>query len=485
MDKGLVAQSLVRYLDQAHHPFVLKLAFPNQPKVNSENPSSPFVILQDSDPLTRVFMAKVVTDTGDAFKDIFLLTQRDSYPQSVPAIQTLTNKAVDALWQKAFRLHSDSGGSSIILSANLKEDGTHIPFGSLFYCAFRDLFFHPPCPGCGSPLDLCRADEMLEAGGLSPYSSSLDRYLYCPSCNRAGASPDFYVDRKRESDPPSLLDARDLIGAFGGINDDVSGSFPCVACPEKGSCYGGESKALKRIFPFSFFPFYLLTFEAYPAHAMDFLGLVSGKSPEAKVVEPPKQKVSVPEEPPAKKATPSKETEVAITKLLVNIREKWQAELKRSEKAEKVPEEVPKEIPEGIPQEVPQQVVEAEVKPPPEPVLEKTMIFSPGEMEAMSSTGKAGQKEETPPTAPPKPPAREIQLEKTMIFSPDAIERATSTPPPKPPGSGDQVKKTVIQAPDTKKDEETKPAKPEKKAEIIPETIIMPLEDLKGKKRDE
>lgn len=469
MDKGFAVQSLIPYLDKAHHPFVLKLAFPDQPKGDSEHLSNPFVILYDSDPLTQVFMGKMVTESGDAFKDIFLLTQRDSYPRSVPALHTLTNRAVDGLWQEAFHLHKDSGWKSIALSANLKGDKTFLPFRSLFYCAFRDCFFHPPCPTCGGSLDLCRADELLKAGGLSTYSSSLDRYLFCPSCKSG-----FYTQRKRESDHPSLLDAGNLIGAFGEINDDVSGSFPCATCPEKGSCYGAEGKALQRIFPFSFFPFYLLAFGAYPTHAMDFLGLVSGASTEREVAVLPEPEESVPEEPPADERTPvSKETDIAVAKLLVNIRKKWEADLERSEEADEAPKEVP------------QEVMEAEVKPAPEPMLEKTMIFSPGQIEAMSSTGGGSRKEEAPPTAPPKPPAQEIQLEKTMMFSPDAIAQAPSTVPPGPPGSWDPLEETVIQAPDIKMSEESKPVEPEKKAEAIPETIIMSLDDLKGKKHNE
>jgi hypothetical protein len=469
VDKGLAVQSLVPYLDKARHPFVLKLAFPGQPKGHSGNLPDPFVVLYDSDPLTRVFMGKMVTDTGDAFKDIFLLTQRDGYPRSVPALDVLTNRAVDGLWQDAFRLRNTSGGKSITLSANLKGDKTFLPFRSLFYCAFRDRFFHPPCPTCGGLLDLCRADERLKAGGLPPYSASLDRYLYCPSCSEVETAPGFYAPSKGKNDPPSLLDAGDLIRAFGKIDDDVTGAFPCGRCSEKVSCYGAEGKALRRIFPFSFFPFYLLAFEAYPAHAMDFLGLVSGASPEREVAVLQEQKKSVPEEPLADERTPaSKETAIAVTKLIVNIRKKWQADLERIEKAD----------------EARQEVMEPEAKPVPEPMLEKTMFFSPGALNAMSSTPGGTPKEKTPPVAPTEPPAQEIQLEKTMIFSPDTVGRIASPPPPTPPVSGDRLKETVIQAPDTIKVEETRPVPPEKKAEAVPETIIMSLDDLKGKKHD-
>lgn len=476
MDNGFTPQSLVPYLDQTHHPFVLKLAFPKQPKIDSENLQTPFVILYDSDPLTQVFMGKVVTDTGKPFKDIFLLTQRGNYSPSVPALHGLTNRAVDRLWQEAFRLHKRGpGGISITLSANVKDDRTLLPFKSLFYCAFKDRFFHPLCPTCGRSLDLCRVDGILEARGLSPYSSSLDRYLYCPSCAEAEKLSDFYVPRKREGDPPFLLDLHDLIGAFGQIEDDMTRSFPCVPCAEKTYCYGAHGKALQRIFPFSFLPFYLLAFEAYPAHAMDFLRLVSGGSSEGNSSVPPKEEGSVsavalkePKEGPSPERTPSsRETDVAITRILLNIRRKWQTELKKKDK----------------PDQAPEAVLEPEKEPAPEPRLEKTMIFSPGTIDAISSSGQAARKEETP-LAPPDSPAQGIHLEKTMIFSPDAADRIASPSLPGPPGSEELNEKKGGHPPHTKIDEKAEPVVPQKKAEEVPETIFMSLDDLEGKKHD-
>jgi len=496
--KGPFLQSLIPYLDNAAHPFALKIVFLNQTRKAPQNGVNPFIVLNDKEPLVRLFMGKVVTSTGNTVKDLFLLAQRDSYLLSEDMSSSLTNSRVETLWQEACRLLNTRNREPITFFANPMDDGTLVPFRSLFYCWFKELFFHPPCPACGGLLDLCTADDVLQAQGLPPYSSTLDRYLYCPSCTEGGTPISFFAPGKGNGGSPAFSGLDDLIRRFSELMGHADAAFPCPSCPEKVLCYDPEGKAAERIVPFSFFPFHLLAFDSYPVQAIDLVkpdSLVQTQIPmeaapqqdqsalmtevveteveEAKEEEAKVEEVRVEEA----KVEEAGEDKRALLGILSTIRHKWEAELPKPEKKPKVQEI--KEAP------------ETDIKKLPVDMLEKTMIFSPGTMGM--SPGYEDKPEKQPAPAepapvepPPAPPPREVQLEKTMIFSPEEMEQVSSPGTKKAGGdvTPDQLEKTMLAGSDTKGHEEEKPAEEKKKTEEIPETIIMSLDELEGKKHD-
>lgn len=120
---------------------------------------------------------------------------------------------------------------------------------------------------------------MLKLSGLQSYSGSLKRYLYCASCSDKSV-PEFFVHELDHNDPVTIHNMHSLINGFGSLEAkrDKIGEFPCIGCPEHGKCYGSGQEAHSRIAPFSFYPFYMLMFEAMTLHSIDFLSLVSGAS---------------------------------------------------------------------------------------------------------------------------------------------------------------------------------------------------------------
>ncbi len=170
------------------------------------------------------------------------LSQDDLWP--------ITNRDIDEAWQKAFPFYAREGQdpSVHVLSQQVNKSGVLIPFQPLFFCKTRGLFFHPPCPRCGSPLELCYDGPLLSRLGLQPYSTSLRRYLFCHPCSQKG-DPDFYVYEVHNSDPAPVKDRLQLIKGFGPLatGDVPTGQFPCPECMHRQGCYGPDQKALLRV----------------------------------------------------------------------------------------------------------------------------------------------------------------------------------------------------------------------------------------------
>lgn len=252
-----------------------------------------FRVLSESSPLTRLLRAQILTDAGSLVQPVFLLVQKDVYRYQPSELWPLTNLDVEASWQQAHAFFplGPSGKTSagaidrdpIRLGESGATDGGRNAFQSLFYCGHRGVFFHPPCPGCGQALFLCKDDPLLLSQGLSAYSSSLRRYLYCPSCPPSKEGNGFYASSLDASDSVGVRDGGGLIGAWrhllaGGL---APTGFPCLNCPERDKCHGPENLAIERIIPFGFYPFHMLVVKAMTIRAADFLPLVSGASLEA------------------------------------------------------------------------------------------------------------------------------------------------------------------------------------------------------------
>ena len=285
--KEILSPSLLPYLQANENQVRLEISLVSRDHSFLEKSPYPFLLIDESTPFERLLKAEIKTAAGSRLASVFLLQQADRYRHSADGMWPLTNLDIDQRWQSAIeeyasQIKTDHPGS-MLLSEPIRDNEAYLPFQPLFYCGFKNVFFHPPCPQCGDLLDLCRDDLLLTESGLSPYSASLRRYLYCPNCQLESGTSQFYVYARRGDDPAYLKDRRDLINDFGRLilKSDSANGFPCMACPELSECYGADSRVMSRIVPFSFYPFHMILFKADTLRAPDFLALVSGAGLEA------------------------------------------------------------------------------------------------------------------------------------------------------------------------------------------------------------
>jgi hypothetical protein len=274
--------SLLPYLEFTDTKFRLNFSLISQDGSILEKSPFPFLIISESDPFARLIEARFVTDAGSEIKRVFLLLQKDEYHLTRDELRPFNNQDIDQCWQKAFLFYSrkNQDGSAIILADQIGEDGGLISLQSLFFCKSKRIFFHPPCPVCGLPLQQCYDDDILTSLGFQRYSASLKRYLFCPSCFGSTGKSDFYVFSLESSDHSALKDRWDLIKDFGRLTEvrNRLNRFPCIDCSSRQECYGSDCLAVSRIVPISFYPFYMLIFEAGSVNVYDFLSLISGAS---------------------------------------------------------------------------------------------------------------------------------------------------------------------------------------------------------------
>lgn len=274
--------SLRPYLEPHGAKFRLEFSLISQDRSVDGKAPFPFLVINESDPLGRLIEARFVTDAGSKIKRVFVLLQKDEYLLPRDELWPVSNQDVDECWQRAFSSYSGKAkdGSVVVLSDQIEKDGRLSPLQSLFYCNQERIFFHPQCPTCGSPLQQCYDDHLLTGVGLQPYSTSLKRYLYCPSCFDLVGESDFFIHALESSDPPILKDRWDLVKEFGQLTEGKKhmDQFPCAKCPNHQECYGADGLALSRIVPVSFYSFHMLIFEAMSVNAPDFLSLISGAS---------------------------------------------------------------------------------------------------------------------------------------------------------------------------------------------------------------
>ena len=279
--------SLLPYLNSTagfHLDFLDITAGPDEPARGYY----PFRILDDSDPVARLIQANLCADSGEIVKRLFVLVQKDRYLLPRDSLSTTANPDIDEAWRKAgsFYRTQGAGGSAVALAAPAgEENGQTEPFQPLLFCRLKTVFFHPVCPQCGLPLELCTDDERLTNAGLALFSRSFARYLSCNS-DGCGGQSDFYVYERVPGDSSRIKDWCDLIREYSILPESENGfpGFPCIRCAEKQECFASASpmKALGRIIPFSFYPFYMLVFDAMTVDALHFSSLLSG-APEGQV----------------------------------------------------------------------------------------------------------------------------------------------------------------------------------------------------------
>lgn len=285
--KEVLPPSLLPYLQSNENHFRLEISLSSRETSFLEKSPFPFLLINESTPFERLLEAKIVTDADSNIKRVFLLQQSDDYRHVPDEMWPLTNEDIDRRWKNTFELYSSkskTGGSNpILLAAQIQKNGEFSQFHPLFYCVFKEVYFHPPCPECGDFLQLCCDDTLLAESNLTPYTTSLKRYLYCPKCLQESGSTQFYTYSREENYPVTSKDRWDLVNDFGNLilKSGSLDSLPCVKCSEMTPCHGTENRVKSRIVPYSFYPFHLLIFEADTLSAPDFLALISGASFEA------------------------------------------------------------------------------------------------------------------------------------------------------------------------------------------------------------
>jgi hypothetical protein len=263
-------------------PVRLKLIPTSGDAGQAEKSPFPFLVVTESEPLTRILEAKLLTDSGSVITKVFLLIQKDYYSFTQNDLWLIGNKDIDNFWQKAFekRTGDVSKINRIISFKNqMDKNGRFLPYRPLFFCNKTHVFFHPVCPCCGQALALCTDDDLLASNGLQTYTDSLRRYLFCPSCIEKTGKSEFYVRCLDRIDPAHLKEFSDLLSGYKRIADKKNESaLPCKNCRNIHECFGNDKKVNSRVVPFSFYPFYMVIVVAPTLNAVDFLSLVSGAS---------------------------------------------------------------------------------------------------------------------------------------------------------------------------------------------------------------
>jgi len=230
-------------------------------------PLMPFEV-DESGLMTRLMGGKMQASGLLTARPVIFLISRDTYPDIIRVARPLANPDIESLWQANFAIRRHMLSLNI-LSCQVDPDGVLLPFQPLFLCRHARRFFSPPCPRCGKALSLCRDDGFLVANGLKPYTTSLQRYLYCPECTQN--SPVFF-----SAEPDSGSSALGPGQLFLELGKLTAGDIPCAGCDQAVDCYGSERQVLNRLAVVSFYPFHMLIFDAAALNALDFLQLAEG-----------------------------------------------------------------------------------------------------------------------------------------------------------------------------------------------------------------
>lgn len=270
MEKTL---SLLPYLDSGNNGILLDIHVLQQDNPQGCSHSCPFQPAGIEKPFSRLIKGGLKCDGSNRiFHPVFMLVQKDTYFSDGESFNPQSNTTLDQAWLDTIQFFSTDHGTF-----NIPSRPGHPPaqLKPLFYCKFKNRFFHPPCPDCGGELVLCKNDRILKEAGLDSFHTSLNRYLFCPECYESNSTHFFYTYAGQADDPIGVLDRHGLIKRFNKIKTAVSDGFPCVDCPEHRACYMTGEKALARIGFLSFYPFYMLVFNACRINGRQFLRILS------------------------------------------------------------------------------------------------------------------------------------------------------------------------------------------------------------------
>ncbi|MBR9979834.1 MAG: hypothetical protein KFF50_02275, partial [Desulfatitalea sp.] len=269
--------SLLPYLQPGHSGLRLRLAL-TEPRPDGAAP--PWATIEGAGPFTALAEAAITAGTdGPPLIELLVLVQPDRYPAITSELQPVCNPDVESLWQAAAR--RKASGSEIPLALWPEQIDAHkqwVPWRPIFQCHYTGRFAHPLCPRCGAGLTLCRNDSHLSKAGLPDFSTSLARFLFCPSCATAAEPPRFYT-RTLPADPPDhLLGPQNLIEGFSRLltREDLANDLPCIGCDQTATCYGPQNAVRQRMAVVSFYPFFMLPYPAPSLNLLDFIALLTG-----------------------------------------------------------------------------------------------------------------------------------------------------------------------------------------------------------------
>jgi len=272
MDKTI---SLLPFIESERGGFLLDIPLSDRSGIAPQGYSYPFQIVDNGQNYSILLKAGLKVKYSSHFKSFFLLAQRDHYPISPDDLNPVTNADIERIWLETIQTYS-TGKKVFYIPNRFDRDGEAAAFKPLFFCRKEAKFFHPPCPECGEMLDLCKDDGLLKSMALFPYNTTLKRYLFCPGCSASNGNHIFYQFARSSDDRVFVKDRVDLIKDFSRLRGSVPGRFPCPDCPWHAECYITGEKAASRIGFFSFYPFYMLLFDAAAIKAVDFIPLISG-----------------------------------------------------------------------------------------------------------------------------------------------------------------------------------------------------------------
>lgn len=278
MKETSVHPSLLSYLLPDHKKFCLRLQTSDSQRLPGASLSSPFAMLNDEDPLAHTFRAAFVTDFGCIIKEVNLLIQRDTIQRPAEQKIFLSNSAIDRYWQQAMAVRrARAPERSILLAGQIDRQQQLRAFAPLFYCRQKEVFFELPCPECGLTLQLCKDDTLLQTAGLLPYTTSLRRYLFCPSCFHSNGRSPWYTREKQADEPSTVHDCRQLFLDLGKLdsNPEHNRHFPCRSCQQHTLCYGSQQAIHDTVYALSFYPFYMLITECDSLDGFHFLTLLN------------------------------------------------------------------------------------------------------------------------------------------------------------------------------------------------------------------
>jgi hypothetical protein len=285
MTDNMKLPSLLPYLQSGSGRFHLMIRLePTDESSPFEPCLNPFLFRDVSDPFTLLGSAGVISDLAEQVLPLTMLLQRSDYHCSPENLHLHTNLAIEQRWQQIMSVFSAPPYNTLcfLLAEQIGKQGQILPFHSLFYCRAKQIFFPPPCPDCGKELVLCMDDALLSLHGLAGYSTSLQRFLYCPYCCSPPAAGTYYTFRRTEKDPESVRDIQQLIRNW--IQSEKTAApdalLPCGKCPSYKVCYGSTPLAVNALCSFSFYPFYMLLLKADPELQLDIQALLSGKTPQ-------------------------------------------------------------------------------------------------------------------------------------------------------------------------------------------------------------
>jgi hypothetical protein len=181
---------------------------------------SPFVRLSEADDLARVYLTAVKGDDGTLLELCALKLMPDAWPDgATPGALDTTNRDLEDRWEREKARLLDLNAVSphfprlVRLDASAGEGADRLP--PLLYSRAGRSFFVPPCPGCRSPLSLCRDEAWLARTGLPAYASSRDRFVWCESCARKSGAPTVYTTSRISTPGATVRSATELLDDLG------------------------------------------------------------------------------------------------------------------------------------------------------------------------------------------------------------------------------------------------------------------------------